>query len=192
MILDNHFFNQQFNSCNSVCILIPYEKREEISNFVDKVVKVKSGESLHKHDGHKENKRWETGRMGECALEILFDKKFVDWNIGKSEDFSYADLKDLGVNIGIKTVDYGSFPLVHKHSKRAEIICVTYGNKVYVLGLATADVLNKYNHSKYVRNPDARDRKTGFYGFDKLIPIHSLDDLMEQAQKLNLLIELTE
>ena len=188
MILDNEFFNKQFKNCNSVCILVPYEKREEIDNFVNKVIRVKSREKVHQHDGRKEPKRWKTGRMGECALEILFKRKFADWNIGKSEDFSYADLKDLGVDMGIKTVDYGSFPLVHKHSKRAEIICVTYGNKVYVLGLATPDVLNKYSDPKYVHNPEARDRKTGFYGFDKLIPIHSYEDLMKVAKELNLFI----
>ena len=188
MILDNAFFNKQFNGCDFVCILLPYETREQIDNFVQKVIRVKLKENVHQYDGRKEPKRWKTGRMGECALEILFKRKFADWQIGKSEDFSYADLKDLGVNIGIKTVDYGSFPLVHKHSRRAEIICVTYGNKVYVLGLATPDVLNTYSDPKYVHNPDARDRKTGFYGFDKLIPIHSYEDLMEQARKLNLLI----
>lgn len=188
MILDNSFFNSQFKKCNSVCVLIPYEKREEIDDFVKKVIRVKSHEKVHQHDGRKEEKRWKTGRMGECALEILFKRKFTDWQIGKSEDFSYADLKDLGVDIGIKTVDYGSFPLVHKHSKRAEIICVTYGNKVYVLGLAMPDILNKYSDSKYVHNPDARDRKTGFYGFDKLIPIHSYENLMECAKNLNLLL----
>jgi hypothetical protein len=186
--LDSQYFNEQFNKCNSKCILIPYEKREEIDAFVQKVIIAKSKEKVHQHDGRREPKRWKTGRMGECALEILFKKKFADWEIGHSDKFSYADLKDLGVDIGIKTVDYGSFPLVHKHSKRAEIICVTYGNRVYVLGLATPDILNTYSDQKYVRDANALDRKTGFYGFDKLIPIHSYEDLMEHACKLNLLI----
>ena len=188
MILDNDFFNKQFNKCQSVCILVPYEIREKIQQFVDRVIRVKQKEKVHQFDGKKEPKRWRTGRMGECALEILFKKKFADWNIGNSEKFAYADLKDLGVNIGIKTVDYGSFPLVHKHSRRAEIICVTYGNKVYILGLATPDVLNTYSDPKYVHNPDAKDRKTGFYGFDKLIPIRSYQELIDIATKLKLLI----
>lgn len=188
MILDNEFFNKQFNNCKPVCILVPYETREKIQQFVDRVIKAKQREKVHQFDGKKEPKRWRTGRMGECALEILFKKQFADWNIGHSERFAYADLKDLGFDIGIKTVDYGSFPLVHKHSKRAEIICVTYGNKVYILGLATPDVLNTYSDIKYVHNPDARDRKTGFYGFDKLIPIYSYEQLMDVATKLNLLI----
>ena len=59
---------------------------------------------------------------------------------------------------------------------------------MYVLGLATPDVLNTYSDPKYVHNPDARDRKTGFYGFDKLIPIHSYDDLMRVAKELNLML----
>ena len=44
--LDNQYFNEQFNKCNSKCILIPYEKREEIDAFVDCV---ESGEKLVSH-----------------------------------------------------------------------------------------------------------------------------------------------
>ena len=188
MILDNEFFNEQFNNCDSVCIYVPRKIRDKINDFVEHVLVAKSRETVHQIDGHKERKRWRTGRMGECALELLFKRKFADWQIGNSERFSYADLKDLGVDIGIKTVDYGSFPLVHKHSRRAEIICVKKGNEVYILGLATPDILNTYSDVKYVHNPDARDRKTGFYGFDKLIPIHSYEDLMEQAKMLKLML----
>jgi hypothetical protein len=170
-------FEKQFNKCDSVCISIPSGDITRIENWVKKIVNVKMQEQVHKLDGTKEHKRWRTGRMGEVALEILFNKKFTDWSIGRSDKYAYADLKDLGVDVGVKTVEYGSFPLVHKVSHRPEIICVLYGNKVYVMGLATVDVLNTYSNQDYVRTDSARDRKTGFYGFDKLIPIRNLAEL---------------
>ena len=177
-------FEQQFAKCHPVCIKLSSGDRNRIENWVNKIIQEKMKEKVHQYDGSKESKRWKTGRMGEVALEILFNKKFADWTIGKSENYAYADLKDLGVDVGVKTVDYGSFPLVHKHSRRPEIICVTYGDKVYILGLATPDVLNTYSDHKYVKTASALDRKTGFYGFDKLIPIRSLAELKKVVANL--------
>lgn len=177
-------FEQQFAKCNPICIQLSAGDCNRIDNWVKKIIDEKMKEDVHQRDGSNELKRWRTGRMGEVALEILFNKKFTDWTIGKSENYAYADLKDIGVDVGVKTVDYGSFPLVHKHSRRAEIICVTRGNKVYVMGLATQDVLNTYSDPKYVKTASARDRKTGFYGFDKLIPIRTLAELKKVISDL--------
>lgn len=184
MVNQREDFEKQFRKCNPVCIQLSPGERNRIDNWVKKIIKEKMKELVHKNDGSREQKRWKTGRMGEVALEILFKKKFTDWTIGESEHYAYADLKDLGVDVGVKTVDYGSFPLVHKHSRRSEIICVTYGDKVYVLGLATPDVLNTYSDQKYVKTASAKDRKTGFYGFDKLIPIRSLAELQKVVSEL--------
>ena len=178
-------FEKQFTKCHPVCIKLSQGDRNRIENWVNKIIKEKMKEKVHQYDGSKEHKRWKTGRMGEVALEILFKKKFTDWTIGESENYAYADLKDLGVDVGVKTVDYGSFPLVHKHSRRPEIICVTYGDKVYILGLATPDVLNTYSDPKYVKTASALDRKTGFYGFEHLIPIRSFVELQKVLAKIN-------
>ena len=182
MLNQREEFEKQFNRCNPVCIQIPSGDINRIENWVTKIVRAKMREEVHRYDGSREHKRWKTGRMGEVALEILFKKKFTDWSIGSSNQYSYADLKDLGVNVGVKTVEYGSFPLVHKISHRPEIICVLYGNKVYVMGLATVDVLNTYSDQKYVKTASALDRKTGFYGFDKLIPIRNLAELINAVK----------
>lgn len=99
-----------------------------------------------------------------------------------------------GYSVGIKTVEYGKFPLIFKKNDYPQIICILdpshYGT-VLVCGLATADVLNKYQDDDLILDSKlkARGTKTGFYGLEHLLHIESLNDIdpykKAQARRLS-------
>jgi hypothetical protein len=176
---------------NMIYVKLSPETLNKIDIFTKAVIKAKSMEGHHIIDNGQEYKRFYTGMMGECAVEQLLGVPFVDWDIGNSNEFNHADLTKLGLKVGIKTVEMHKFPIIHKKSYKPEIICIKRtDDTVIICGLATTSVLNTYQDDDLILSPKLRARgtKTGFYGFDKLIPIHSYEDLMEHACKLNLLI----
>ena len=63
-----------------------------------------------------------TGLLGELALEYTLGIKFIDWSIGKSADYHIPDIP--GYKVGIKTVEYGKFPIIFKKNYYPQIICV--------------------------------------------------------------------
>lgn len=143
----------------------------KVDKFIAKVIAKKSQEAHHQIDNAKEFTRWKTGVLGECAVEKYLGKKFVSFRVGDSKTHNYADLKPLGFDCGIKTSEYGKYPIVAKPSVRDEIIVVKFSDSVYYLcGLATPKVLNAYQTDDYILSPalKARGTKSAFYGFDKL------------------------
>ena len=84
--------------------------------------------------------------------------------------------------VGIKTVERDKFPIIFKDNSYPQIICIKstkYNNLIFVCGLATSNVLNNYQDDDLILDPNLRARgtKTGFYGFEQLVPIKSLNDL---------------
>ncbi len=175
-------FVEEVAKCKSNMVYITLEPEilDKIDDFVTRVIRAKAEESHHLVDHGQEYKRFYTGLMGECALEKLFDRSFIDWSIGNSNTYNTADLKELGFDVGIKTVEMGKFPIVHKHPYRPELICIKRSeNTVILCGLATMDTLRRYQDDDLILSPALRRRgtKTGFYGFEKLIKIENLSDL---------------
>ena len=158
----------------------------KIRQFANDVIKEKLKEKLHQKDGSSEKIRWFTGVSGELAVEKYLGVHFFDWRIGNSEKFNSPDLRKLGLNIGIKTVEYGKFPVIHKKSKKPEIIVVKSGNRFFICGLASIDVLNTYQDDDLILAPKLRARnvKSGFYGFKHLLPFSSLDHLQQLYEGL--------
>ena len=155
------------------CIDFTDDEIARITEWAEKKseYKLASKEEHHIADGSKEVKRNITGQMGEWAVEKYLDISFVDWTIGDSVNYAHPDI---GIkNVGVKTVEYGKFPVIFVNSYYPEIICVKKGNSVYILGLAETAVLNKYLDSKYILDAAlaGRGSKTCFTGFDKLKPI---------------------
>jgi hypothetical protein len=149
--------------------------------FAKKKVERKLQEYQHKIDGDVELKRTLTGIKGEIAVEIFLKEKFIDWTIGDSRDYDKADLLPLGLSIGVKTVEFGKFPVVHKRVKRPEIITILENwNTVLICGLASVPVLKKYQDDDLIINKKLRDKgtKTGFYGFGCLQSFQSVKDLI--------------
>ena len=106
--------------------------------------------------------------------------KIIDWTIGNSDRYNVPDIEEY--KVGIKTVEKGKYPVIFKKNEYSQIICVrddVIPNLVFICGLATADVLNKYQDDNLILNPKLRSRgvKTGFYGFEYLKEINSVADL---------------
>ena len=154
-----------------ICIELEEITVEKVKSFVDKIISEKQKEIHHKIDSRNEHKRWFTGFLGECAVEKFIGKKFVDFSIGNSKKYHVPDLKSIGFNCGIKTVEFGKFPIIFKKSFKSEIIVLKKSDSIfYICGLASKEVLNKYQSMSLVLSPFLRKRgtKTGFYGFHKL------------------------
>jgi hypothetical protein len=82
----------------------------------------------------------------------------------------------------VKTVNFGVFPLVRKHSTHPEIICILWKKKwVYVCGIASADTLNRYQDDKLIIDERLRSRgvKSGFHGFIGLKQFNNINQLKE-------------
>jgi hypothetical protein len=167
-------------------ITLTDDELAKIDTFAKQKAIAKLGEAHHMCDGGQEYKRNYTGMMGEVALEKFFGTPFVDWSVGTSDKYNVADLRPLGYNVGIKTVEMGKFPLVRRDAYRPEIICIKRNeNTVIICGLATVDVLIHNQDDKFVRSPNAlrRGEKSAFVGFDKLIKINSLNDLVSYKRR---------
>lgn len=155
-------------------------KVKELSDFVNEIILVKSKEYHHVIDSGEEYKRFYTGFMGELALEELFGIKIMNWNIGNSNKFNYPDIPNY--RVGIKTVEFPKFPIIFKNNYYPQIINIKVPDKniVCVCGLATIEVLNKYQSDDLILSHRLRQRgtKTGFYGFSKLIVCDNIDVLL--------------
>lgn len=167
-------------------ITLTDDELAKIDAFAKQKSIAKYGEAHHLSDGGQEYKRNYTGMMGEVAIEKLFGVQFVDWSIGTSDKYNVADLRPLGYNVGIKTVEMGKFPLVRRDAYRPEIICIKRNeNTVIICGLATTEVLIHNQDDRFVRSPNAlkRGEKSAFVGFEKLVKIDSLEDLKKYKRR---------
>ena len=165
---------------NMVYVQLEDETLDRIDDFVNRIVPQKFLEKQHQADDENEYTRFFTGMMGECAMEKLFHRQFVDWTIGNSRLYQRADLRKLGLRVGIKTVEMYKFPVVFKTEWYPELICIRRNvNTIILCGLATVPVLRKYQDVNLILSPKLKKKgtKTGFYGFEHLIKISSFDDL---------------
>ena len=153
-------------------VVLNDEDIKKIKNFVSKIIGVKLSEAHHKIDYGMEHKRWMNGLLGERAVENYINKKFVDLSIGDSKQYHVSDMSKLGIQCGIKTVEIGKFPIIFKVSKMPEIIVIKESEYNYhICGVATTEVLNKYQSEDFILSENLRKRgtKTAFYGFEHLI-----------------------
>lgn len=162
---------------NMVYVPITDNENEKVNIFSNQKTPVKRKEYGHQKDHNQEHKRSSTGQSGELAVEKHFGIPVVDWTVGDSRKYNHADLKLTGYNLGVKCATIGNTPLVPRNPKHAEIICVKYDdNTVIICGIATKEVIEKYWSDDFVRDKNAL-HKTGFVGFDHLLPCRILEDL---------------
>ena len=164
-------------------IMIPDAKVKKIKDFVSELINHKEKENHHLTDYKSHFKRFYMGTLGEAALEEYLNvDNIIDWSIGTSNDYHRPDLLNLGVKVGIKTVEYGLFPIIFKKSYSPEIIMIKVSDHHVVLcGLAKTEVLNKYQSDELIKDSRLRSRgtKTGFYRFSQLEKFTSLEDLIQ-------------
>ena len=165
---------------------ITEETKTLIHEFAIQVISAKSEENAYKRDGNSKMVRWSTGPAGELAVQAVLKTPFVDLSIGHSKSYNHADLKAIGLNVGIKTVRYGLFPLVPINPTRPEIIVVRKEDRFYICGVATVAVLKKFSSRRLVKDPNAykENKKTGFYGFDQLAPFRTLQELKNIVNRM--------
>lgn len=156
-----------------------------LDKFVKKVIKEKIKESHYQIDNDSMYKRFYTGFLGEMAVSKMLHKDLVNWNIDKSEIFNVADLKGLNLDIGVKTVEFGKYPVVSKNPERAEIIALKENDSIYLCGVATKNTLLNKSTDSLILSSNLRKRnvKTAFYGFNDLIFFNS-DNLIETLQSI--------
>ena len=177
-------FNENMNKFE--VIDIHDEKARNVYELALNVVSRKKGKAHHIIDNKQELKRFYTGFLGEAAVEQLLGIDIIDYSVGDSALFHVSDFVLNGKKVGIKTVEYGKFPIIFKRNDYPQIICVKISNnRVYICGLATIQVLNKYQSDDLVLSPLLRNRgtKTGFYGLDHLIVFKSKNELEELLRR---------
>ena len=117
------------------------------------------------------------GYMAEIAIENYTSTKFIHWKIRDENEQDISDLKYLGLDLGVKTAQFGNLPLVYDFPKTPEIITII--NKpctVYVIGYATRNMLDYYKSKEYCFG-DAKKTKSGFWGFHKIYEFKTIDDV---------------
>lgn len=168
-------------SSSFVLIELSDEEVQRIDDFCERVIDHKRKESHYAVDSRSMHKRFYTGTAGELALEKLLDLPGIaNWTIGLSKDYNTPDLSDVGLDVGVKTVNFNTFPLVKKNSEYPEIICILWKRKhVYVCGIASPHVLNLYQDDNLILDKRLRSRgvKSGFYGFKHLKPFKNINQL---------------
>ena len=137
------FVTPHFQKFAKICL--SDDDLKEINKLAEERVKAKMGEYHHKIDGGSEMKRNITGLKGEFAVEKLTGLKIVDRTVGNSCKYNKPDIEEYGV--GIKSVTNGDYPVIFRDNSYPQIICICSNrceNNVAVCGLATEDVLDKY------------------------------------------------
>jgi hypothetical protein len=168
--------------CDERTITLNESNSKKLDEFVKNVMVKKKNEPHHIVDSFNEAKRWRTGAGGELALSQYLGKDFVDLTIGKSNDYHIPDLSSIGLDVGIKTVEFGKYPIIFKVSKKAEIIIIRLDDEKYcILGIVSPEDLNKYQSDDEILSPSlkARGTKTAFTGLFKIKPFSSYEELVK-------------
>jgi hypothetical protein len=158
---------------------------EKIEQYAKKLVEAKQKEQIHMNDGRKEMKRHITGLMGELAVEKILKYHFIDWSIGESCHYNQPDIN--GYDVGVKTVEYGKFPVIFKQNGYSQIICIRKDMDVYILGLADKHLLDQYQSEQLICDPKLRARgtKTAFVGLEKLQKVDGISSLSAYRTESN-------
>lgn len=187
----HNFMMLQFdkNKENFVEITIPKFVFDKIKEFSQKVADVKVEEGHREYSDKDKTYLFNNFVVGVCceyaALRFIDKEYLLDLGIGRVRDFNLADLRFAGLDIGVKASKIGNAPLVYKNPKRDEIICcctpkfrkdeydcwiVDNISSVYICGLATVEVLKKYQDINFLIDKESSQAsyKSGFYGYSHL------------------------
>lgn len=185
-------------------VIIPITKEEykKLDEFAWKVAEAKKKENIFCYRDKSLTSLHNTFIVGICSeLAVL---KFIgkgieclDLGIGRVGNFTKADLRYAGLKYGVKSSNIGNAVLVYDNHKDDEIICavqsekrniegkqtITNIEKVYICGLATAEMLNEYSSKDYVivQNREQAIRKKGFCEYDVLISPQELKYLIDEG-----------
>lgn len=175
-LIYNYQITKAINNGNTIKLL----DTKPLNDFIKAIRAKKKYEDHHRYDSINEAYRWRTGIGGEMALEQMLGEKFVDLSIGESKDYHVPDLSKLGIDVGVKSVDKGRYPVIFKKSEKPEIIILRISDDTFsVLGVVLPEDLNKHQDDSLILSPALRARgtKTAFTGFHKIKPFNNLEQL---------------
>lgn len=189
-------FDCHFPFMVNICTIVRVSDAlyEEITDkFIPRWLKAKENEPrIAKVDPIAQVKRGMTGFLGEAAMETYLGVPVLDRDskgriaVGNSKTFAGADLAKQGLDIGVKSSEFPNFPVIKRSVRRPQVICLKIGERdYYVGGYASMNVQRGHIDSRIVLDDYLRNKrlynnqleKTGFYGFPKLIPFSSIEEL---------------
>ena len=145
---------------------------KKANHWVVEMQEAKLPEFRYTNDSAQSHRRIFTGVIGEMAVEKYIGKEFIDWTIGKSIDYQKPDLVALGLDYGVKTTEYGKFPIIYKENTYSQIFVIyrQFDQTAFICGIGSAEILNKFQSDDLILSPQLRAKKikTGFYGFEWL------------------------
>jgi hypothetical protein len=150
---------------------------ERIDELAVGIADRKMTESGYRSDNASLVKRIQTGLYGECALGQMLGVDIIDWSVGDSSEFNVGDLSKIGKDVGVKTVEYWKFPIIHAEPIRPEVIILRHGLRFLVCGLYTPEVMKTYSSRDFIIDPKVRGSKTAFYGIPFYKSISTIDDI---------------
>lgn len=177
-------------------IVLTAKDKKHLEDFAAKKVEAKTKE-WKGFDNKMRAKREMTGASIEYGLLKFYGKqdKFDDSIVDKSSKKNYPDLVPLGVLADVKGSSINNVPLVLKKSKPyvvpkgqhkgkefkcVNVIGITDHEKVWLLGIAPQDVLEKCSDTNLIMIAE-NTTKTGFFGALELI---DLPDKWSEFKKL--------
>ena len=160
---------------------------EEVSlvhETAEKIANRKREEKGYLYDKDGLIKRWTTGLGGEVALGKHLGIEILDKRVGSSSEFDIGDLKKIGLDIGVKSVEYGKFPLVHVFPQRCEIVLLKHQEKFryMICGLYTPEIMRLYSSRELVIDAKVRETKTAFYGVPFYKSFKTTEDLTKYCE----------
>lgn len=156
--------------------VIEVQEDPQVNELAEQIVNAKHYEYIT--DKRSLSKRIVNGLYGELALEKYLGCKIIDWAVGDSSNFNHGDITDL--DVGIKTVEYGKFPIIHLNPVRPEIILLKHELRFLLCGLYTEDIMMKFQTRDFIIDPNIRKTKTAFYG----IPFYKSFSNLEELRSL--------
>ena len=182
-----------------VKVHVPRSLYDEIlHDFLPRWAKAKMKESRFKMDHGRLMERGLTGFLGEAAIEVLLDTPVLDRDrdgrllVRDSRDFYTSDLCTTGLDVGVKTVEWGKFPVIKRNVRRPQMINFRIDALTFLVGgFASMKVLREHQTSVYVINEALRNKrmnngqieKTCFWGFHQLQQVRSLKELRDAYYK---------
>lgn len=159
---------------NEIKIDISKEEVESLHKLSTEIAEAKRDNEAYIRDHNKLTDRYLIGLIGERCIEKYSGLSIIEWAAEKEgKRFEHPDIKELG--IGIKSVKPGNYPLIYKEVEKnnyPQIIVEIHltENQCYgiIKGVASSDILQKYQDINKVVDPRARKNKTAFVGLDKL------------------------
>ena len=194
------FFEPRMETCKRIDLTEP--QIESVRKFVARLWQRKIDE--YPWDAKNIIERNMIGRLCEYGCLAHYGKpEYFDDSIGNSKDYHFPDLwnsprnktqlPDPRIPADIKGSRLMNTPLVQDR-KIIElegvrcvyplIICVSDFKSVWILGIASPEVVYKYSSETLIKNANNKD-KTAFYGADKLIDApNTWNELREVCKSL--------